>query len=83
MVQFTVLLKYAHSTNDGMTRKIPSKDSIVSLMEEKANICQRDSKCWRMPGVCTCIETGDRVISTMNAFDCGNAMLGRITFRRT
>ena len=68
---------------DGMTQKIPSKDTIVSLPEEKANICQRDSKCWRVPGVCTCVVTDDGVTSMMNNFDRDNAMLGEITFRRT
>ena len=32
-----------------------TKDTIVLLPEEKANICQRDRKCWRMPGACTYI----------------------------
>ena len=76
--------QYAHErTYDGMTQKIPSKDTIVSLPEEKANSCQRDSECWRVPGACTCIVTDDGVTSMMNAFDRDNAMLGRITFRRT
>ena len=39
------LIKYAHNTYDGMTRKIPSKDIIVLLPEEKANSCQRESEC--------------------------------------
>ena len=74
------MIKYAHNTDDGMTRKIPSKDTIVSLLEEKANSCQRDSKCWRVPGACTCIVTYDGVTNTMNDFDRDNATLGRITF---
>ena len=65
---------------NGMTQKIPSKDTIVSLLEEKANSCQRDSECWRVPGACTCIVTDDGVTSTMNDFDRDNATLGRITF---
>ena len=56
------------------------KDTIISLPEEKANSCQRDSECWRVPGACTCIEIDDGVTSMMNAFDCDNAMLGKITF---
>ena len=64
-------------------RRDDTKDTIVSLPEEKANSCQSDSKCWRVPGVCTCIATDEGVTSTMNAFDCDNAMLGRIKFRRT
>ena len=76
-------MKYAHNTDDGMTRKIPSKDTIVSLPEEKSNSCQRDSKCWRVTGTCTCIVTDDGVTSMMNAFDRDNAMLGRINSLRT
>ena len=68
---------------DGMKQKIPSKDTIFSLPEEKANSCQRDSKCWRVPGACTCIVTDARVTSMMNAFDRDNAMVGGITFWRT
>ena len=75
----TGLIKYAHNTYSGMTQKISSKDIIVSLPEDKANICQRDNECWRVPGVCTCIVTDDGVNSMMNAFDRDNAMLGRIT----
>ena len=79
-----ILPQYAHEhTYDGITRKIPSKDSIVSLLEEKANSCQRDSKCWREPVAFTCIVTDDRVTSMMNSFDHDNAMLGRITSWRT
>ena len=74
------MIKYAHNTYDGRTQKIPSEDTIVLLLEEKANICQRGSKCWRVPGTCTCIVIDDRVTSTMNASDCDNAMLGKITF---
>ena len=66
-----------------MTQKIPLKDTIVSLPEEKANSCQRDSKCWRVPGACTCIVTDDGVTSMTNAFDRDNAMIGRITSRIT
>ena len=76
------LIKYAHNTYDGMTQKIPSKDIIVSLPEDKSNRCQRDNKCWRVPGVCTCIVTHDRVTSMMNDFDRDNAMIGRITSSR-
>ena len=68
---------------DRMTQKIPSKDNIVLLPEEKANSCQRDSECWHVPGSCTCIVTDDRVTSIMNAFDRDNAMLGRISSWRT
>ena len=49
------MIKYAHNTYDGRTQKIPSEDNIVLLPEEKANSCQRDSKCWRVLGACTCI----------------------------
>ena len=74
------VIKYAQNTYDGRTRKIQSKDTIVLIPEEKANSCQRDSECWRVTGACTCIVTNDGVTSMMNAFDCDNAMLGRITF---
>ena len=61
--------QYAHErTYDGMTRKMPSKDTIVSLPKDKANSCQCDSECWLMPGTCTCIVTDDGVTSMMNAF---------------
>ena len=59
---------------------MPSKDTNISLLEEKANSCQRDSKCWHVPGACTCIEIDDGVTSMMNALDRYNAMLGRFTF---
>ena len=65
---------------DGRTRKIPSEDAIVLILEEKANICQRDSKCWRVTSTCTCIVIDDGVTITRNAFDRDNAMLGKITF---
>ena len=77
------LIKYAHNTYNGMKQKIPSKDTIVSLQEEKANSCQRESEFWHVPGACTCIATYDRVTIMMNAFDRDNAMLGGITFQRT
>ena len=48
------LIKYAHNMYDGMTWKIQSKDTIVSLPEEKMDSCQSNSECWCMPGVCTC-----------------------------
>ena len=74
------LIKYAHNTDDGMTQKMPSKDTNVLFPEEKANSCQRDRKCWRVPGACTCIVAYDGVTSMMNDFDHDNATLGRITF---
>ena len=38
--------QYAHERMyDGMTQNIPSKDTIVSLPEEKVNSCQRDREC--------------------------------------
>ena len=74
------MIKYAHNTYDGRTRKIPSEDIIILLPEEKENSCQCDRKCWRVPGACTCIVIDDRVTSMMNAFDRDNAMLGKITF---
>ena len=73
------LIKYAHNTYDRRTRKIPLEDIIVLLPEEKANSCQRDSKCWSVPGVCKFILIDDGVTSMMNAFDRDNAMLGKIT----
>ena len=74
------LIKYAHTMYNGRTQKIPSEDTIFLLPEEKAKSCQSDSECWRLPGVCTFIVIDDRVTSTRNAFDRGNAMLGKITF---
>ena len=53
------LIKYAHNTYDRRTRKIPSKDTIISLPKERANSCQCDSECWRVPGVCTFIVNDD------------------------
>ena len=77
------MIKYAHNTYDGRTQKIPLGDTIVLLPEDKANSCQRDSKCWSVPGACTCIVIDDRLTSMRNAFDRDNAMLGEITFLRT
>ena len=74
------LIKYAHNTYDGRTRKIPSEDTIVLLPEEKANSCQRDRECWRVLGACTYIVIDDGVTSIGNDFDCGSAMIGKITF---
>ena len=75
-----VLIKYAHNTYDGRTRKIPSEDIIILLPEEKANSFQSDSKYLRVPGECTCIVIDDIVTSMMNDFDRDIAMLGKITF---
>ena len=72
------LTKYAHNKYGGRTRKIPSEDTIVLLPEEKANSCQSDSKCWRVPVACTCIVIDDEVTSMRNAFDRDNAILGKI-----
>ena len=74
------LIKYAHNTYGGRTQNIPSEDTIVLLPEEKADTCQRDSECWRVPGACTTIVIDDGVTSMRNAFDHDNAMLGKITF---
>ena len=74
------VIKYAHNTYDGRTQNIPSEDTIVLLLEEKADTCQRDSKFWRVPGACTYILIDDRVTSIRNAFDHISAMLGKITF---
>ena len=73
------VIKYAPNTYDGRTLKTPSKYTIVLIPGEKSNRCQRDSKCWRVLGACTCIVTDDGVTSTINVFDRDNAMLGRIT----
>ena len=77
---YIALIKYAHNTYDGRTRKIPSEDTIVLLPEEKANSCQRDSETWRVLVACIYILIDDRVTSMRNAFDRGIAMLGKITF---
>ena len=77
------LIKYAHNTYGGRTRKISSEDTIVLLPEEKADSCQRDSKCWRMLGARTYIVIDDGVTSIGNAFDRGSARIGKITFLRT
>ena len=74
------MIKYAHNTYDRETRKIPSEDTIVLLPEEKVDGYQRDSKCLRMPGACKYIVIDDVVTRIRNAFDRGNAMLGKITF---
>ena len=76
----TPLIKYAHNTNDERTQEITSEDTIFLLPEEKANRCQCDSECWRVPGAYTCIVIDDVVTSMRNAFDRDNAMLGEITF---
>ena len=76
----SLMIKYAHNTYDGRTQKISSEYTIVLFLEEKANSCQSDIECWRVPGACTYIVIHYRVISMRNAFDCGNAMLGKITF---
>ena len=74
------MIKYAHNAYAGRTRKIPLEDTIVLLSEEKADSCQRDSKCWRMLGACTYIVIDDGVTSIGNAFNCGSARIGEITF---
>ena len=76
------MIKYAHKAYNWRTQKIPSKDTIVSLPEDKANSCQRDIEYWRVPGACTCIVTDDGVTSMMNDFDRDNSMLGGITYSR-
>ena len=77
---YFIMIKYSQNTYDGRTQKIPSEDTIVLPPEEKANSCQRDSKCWRVPGACTYIVIDDGVTSRRNVFDRGNAMLGKINF---
>ena len=79
-VKKSLVIKYAHNTYDGRTQNIPLEDTIFLLPEEKANSCLRDSKCWCVPGACTCIVIDDRVTRTRNAFDRDNAMLGKINF---
>ena len=74
------LIKYARNMYDGRTQKIPSEDTIVLLPEEKSNSCRSDIECWRVPGACISILIDDGVTSMMNASDCDNAMLGKITF---
>ena len=74
------LIKYDHNTYDRRTQKIPSEDTIVLLLEEKGDRCQRDSKCWRMLGACTYIVIDDGVTSIGNAFYRGSARIGEITF---
>ena len=74
------MIKYAHNTYDGRTQKIPSEDTIALLPEEKADSCQRDSKCWRVLGACTYIVIDDGVTSIGNTFDRGSARIGEITF---
>ena len=59
---------------------MPSKDTIVLLREEKANSCQPDRKCWRVPGAGPYIVIDDGVTSTRNAFHRDNDMLEKITF---
>ena len=68
------VIKYAHNTYNGRTQKIPSEDTIVLLPEEKANSCQRDSNCWRVPGACTCIVIDDVVTIMRNYFDRDNSI---------
>ena len=80
---FRGLIKYAHNTYNWRTQNIPSEDTIVSLPEEKANICQRERECWRVPGACKCIVIDDGVTSMMNDFDRDNSMIGKITFLET
>ena len=74
------MIKYAHNTYDGRTRKIPSEDTIVLLPEEKADSCQNDREGWRVLGACTYIVIDDIVTSIGNDFDRGNDRIGEITF---
>ena len=78
----SAVIKYAHNAYNGRTRKIPLEDFFL-LLEEKADSCKRDIKCWRVLGACTYIVIDDRVTSIGNAFDCGSARIGEITFLRT
>ena len=75
-----LVIKYAHNTYGGGTRKIPSEDTIVLLLEDKADRCQRDSECWRVLGACTYIVIDYGVTSIGNAFDSGSARIGEINF---
>ena len=74
------LIKYTHNTYDGRTQNIPLEDAIVLLLEEKANSCQRDIECWRVPGACTCIVIDDGFTSMRNVVDRDNAMLSKNHF---
>ena len=74
------MIKYAHNTYDGRTRKIPSEDTIVLLPEEKADSYQNDREGWRVLGAFTYIVIDDIVTSIGNDLDCGNDRIGEITF---
>ena len=74
------LIKYAHNTYDGRTRKIPSEDTLFYFMWRKqkaVSMTANDGACW------VCAHTfliDDGVTSIGNAFNRRSARLGEITF---
>ena len=74
------LIKYAHNTYHGSTRKIPSEDTFFYFQWRRwtaASMTANDGACW--VHVHTFV-IDDGVTSIGNALDSGSARLGKINF---
>ena len=82
-VTFTSMIKYAHNTYGGRTRKIPSEDTLFYFRWRRrtaVSMTANDGACWVRAHT---FVIDDGVTSIGNAFDRGSARLGKITFLRT
>ena len=83
MINNAYVIKYAHITYDGRTRKIPSEDTFFYFRRRRrtaVSMTENDGACW-VRAHTSVIDDG--VTSIGNAFDCGSAGLGEITFLKT
>ena len=83
MKTLRVLIKYAHITYNGRTRKIPSEDTFFYFHRRRqttVSMTANDGAFW-VRSHTSVIDYG--VTSIGNAFDCGSAGPSEITFLRT
>ena len=74
------LIKYAHITYNGRTQKIPLEDTLFYFSRRRrtaVSMTANDGACW-VRAHTSVIDDG--VTSIGNAFNCGSAGLGEITF---
>ena len=82
-VTCTYMIKYAHNTYGGRTRKIPSEDTLFYFRWRRwkaVSMTENDGACW-VSAHTFVIDEG--VTSIGNAFNRGSSKLGKITFLRT
>ena len=77
------LIKYAHNTYDGRTQKDTVRRYIVWFRRwRRTSVCMTPNygACWVRAHTFVIDDEGTSIV---NAFDSGNARLGKITFLRT